>query len=111
MEKAITRNLTQADSLPLASETLIANRLARAGQRNVAISAGVNESTVSRWKDNGYFRQVSRVIDALGLKVVPGDAVTVEPDYLSSLQVLADIGLKVTSLGSNSGAPACQSFL
>lgn len=58
-------------------ESLLLNALAEAGQSHVAASIGVDESTISKWKGSDYFAQISRVLSALGMKVIPTDERTV----------------------------------
>lgn len=74
-------------------EALILQQLASVGQRAVASALDVSESTVSRMK-GGEIETMCRLLAALELQVVAGDAVTKCPDYLKALETLAAIGLK-----------------
>ncbi len=74
-------------------ESLVLQRLVSVGQKNIADAIGVNESTVSRWKE-GDIERWSKVLAILGLQVVPVDAVVVNPNYLRSLETLAELGLR-----------------
>lgn len=69
------------------------SRLASVGQKTVADAIGVNESTVSRWKD-GEIERWSKVLAMLDLQVVPMTAVLVNGAYLRSLETLAELGLQ-----------------
>jgi hypothetical protein len=57
-------------------------------------NAGVSESTISRRKSEGYYAEMAKKISALGLQVVPPEAVVVSRHYLQSVETLADIGLR-----------------
>lgn len=74
-------------------ESLILQRLVSVGQKTVADAVGVNESTVSRWKE-GEIERWCKVLALLGLKVVPESAMVVNAEYLRSLETLAELGLK-----------------
>ncbi len=74
-------------------EALILQQLASVGQRAVAEAVGVNESTVSRWKE-GDIERWCKVLALLGLQLVPESAMVVNAEYLHSLETLAELGLK-----------------
>jgi len=74
-------------------ESLVLQRLVSVGQRTVADAIGVNESTVSRWKE-GEIERWCKVLVLLGLQVVPASAMVVNAEYLRSLETLAELGLK-----------------
>lgn len=74
-------------------ESLILQQLASVGQRTAAAALDVSESTVSRMK-GGEIETMCRLLAALELQVVHGDAVTKCPEYLKSLETLALLGLK-----------------
>lgn len=68
-------------------------RLVSVGQKTVADSIGLSESTVSRWKE-GEIERWAKLFALLGLQVVPVSAVVVNAEYLRSLETLAELGLK-----------------
>ncbi|HFH4759492.1 TPA: CII family transcriptional regulator [Pseudomonas aeruginosa] len=74
-------------------ESLILNRLLSVGQKTVADTIGVSESTVSRWKE-GEIERWCKVLAHLVLQLVPEQAVVVNADYLRSLETLAELGLR-----------------
>lgn len=69
--------------------------LAARGLEPVAVALGKDVSTVSRWASpaagSGHSRleEMALLCAALGLKIVPDDAVTIDPDELHALHVLA----------------------
>lgn len=75
---------------PLITETTRKNEaamiraLASVGQKNVAELLGISEATVSRWKD-GDLEKTAKSLAAMGLKVVPVDAETIEREDLDAL--------------------------
>lgn len=91
---AIARKLTLPIVNPLEIETLLLNRLAVVGQKALAEYRQVSESAVSRWKSDGYFRDIANVLAFLGVQAASTDAVMVSRDYLLSVETLADIGLQ-----------------
>ncbi|MNH19176.1 hypothetical protein D3C79_789020 [compost metagenome] len=55
---------------------------------------GISESTVSRRKADGHFKEMAKEMAFLGVQAAPPEAVLVSRDYLKSVETLADIGLK-----------------
>lgn len=49
----------------------VLNALANTGLRPVAEAVGVDQSTISKWKDGGEIERYSKFLAACGLKVVP----------------------------------------
>lgn len=92
--KAIARKLEPPILNPVEIEGLLLNRLASVGQKALAEHRKVSESAVSRWKSDGYFRDIAEVLAFLGIQAAPPEAVLVSRDYLASVETLADIGLK-----------------
>ena len=72
---------------------LILQRLASVGQARVAVSCGVSESTVSRWKDE--IDRVAVMLDALGCTLVDIDSRMVSAADLSTLLRLSRIATEV----------------
>lgn len=85
----------ELDEIARETETLILQRVASVGQKQISIAMGpgFSETTVSRWND-GEYEKWAKVLSLLGLRVVPQSAVVVTAEYLSSLETLARIGLK-----------------
>lgn len=75
------------------NETIMLQALAAAGQNTVAIAMGVNESTISRFKDGG-ITQAAALIAHCGLKVVPAGVQCFDPEYVASLRCLAEVGIR-----------------
>ena len=75
------------------NESVILQALAAAGQNTVAIGMGVNESTVSRFKDGG-ISQAASLLAHCGLKVVPTGMRCFNPEYVEALKTLAEVGLR-----------------
>ena len=94
MHNAIARKLEPPILKPLEIESILLNRLASVGQKNYAEQIGISESTVSKRKADNHFSEMARELSALGLQVVPPEAVVVSRDYLTSVETLADIGLR-----------------
>ncbi|WP_414162856.1 CII family transcriptional regulator [Superficieibacter sp. BNK-5] len=94
MHNAIARKLEPPILNPLEIESVFLNRLASVGQKNYAEQIGISESTVSKRKSDGHFAEMAKELSALGLQVVPPEAVVVSRDYLASVETLADIGLR-----------------
>lgn len=94
MENAIARKLEPPILNPIEIEGILLNRLLSIGQKVFAEMRGVSESTISRRKSEGYYAEMAKEISALGLQVVPPEAVVVSRHYLQSVETLADIGLR-----------------
>jgi len=75
------------------TETLILQRVASVGQKQIALASGSSEATVSRWND-GEYTKWAKVLSFLGLRVVPQSAMVVTREYLASVETLAELGLK-----------------
>lgn len=69
-------------------EREILKRLASVGQARIAEQLGVNESTVSRWKD-GDIARWARFLALLGLKATPHDYRCYDEKTLSAMLTLA----------------------
>ncbi len=78
------------------NETVILQALAAAGQNNVALALGVNESTISRFKDGG-LAQAAAILAHCGLKVIGSGMQCFDPAYVDALKTLAGIGLQKDS--------------
>lgn len=83
----------QPVSLPFAdrsrkNEKVILSALAETSQAVAATCMGVNESTVSRMKQ-GDIEQMSKLLAACGLKVVPVNFQCYPEDEIAALRVLA----------------------
>lgn len=89
-----TQNMNAKISSSYEIETILLNRLAIVGQRSLAEYKKISEATVSRWKSDGYFKDIADFLAFFNLQIAPPDAVIVSKDYLSSVEVLVDIGLK-----------------
>ncbi|HBY7141305.1 TPA: hypothetical protein MI591_07590 [Klebsiella pneumoniae] len=94
MENAIARKLEPPILNPIEIEGILLNRLLSISQKTFAEMRGVSESTISRRKSEGYYAEMAKEIAALGLQVVPPEAVVVSRHYLQSVETLADIGLR-----------------
>lgn len=94
MENAIARKLELPQHNPLDIESIFINRLASVGQKSLAEHMKLSESAVSRWKTDGYFRQIAEIMAFLKIHAVPPEAAVVSRDYLTSVETLADIGLR-----------------
>ena len=74
------------------TESLILRRLAAVHQKTVAVAIGSDEGTVSRFAsgERGLrIHQVGPAFDALGLKLVPINEVSIPREELEALRVLA----------------------
>ena len=69
--------------------------LSRAGQVRVASALEVSESTVSRMK--GDFQQLSKLLAACGLKVVPSEYKCAKPEMIEAALIFARAALEQTS--------------
>lgn len=94
MENSIARKLDPPVLKPVEIESILLNRLASLGQKIYAERIGVSESAVSKRKADNHFTEMARELSALELQVVPPEAVVVSRDYLTSVETLADIGLR-----------------
>lgn len=94
MENAIARKLEPPILNPVEIESVLLNRLSSVGQKAYAEHMGISESTVSRRKADGYFTALARELAFLGIQAAPPEAVLVSREYLTSVETLADIGLK-----------------
>lgn len=70
------------------TEALILKHLASVGQRNVADTIGVDESTISRLKE-GHFERIAHILAVLGLKVVPSEMKCFDPATVGMLLELS----------------------
>ncbi len=70
-------------------ESLLLQRVAEVGLKQLADVVGVDQSTVSRMKWNDF----SRILAFLGLKIVPVEMECYSADYIKSLHTLAQIGM------------------
>ena len=94
MENAIARNLEPPILKPAEIESILLNRLASVGQKAYAEHMNISESAASRRKSDGHFTDMARELAFLGVQAAPPEAVLVSREYLSSVEILADIGLK-----------------
>lgn len=69
-------------------EGAMRKQLAEIGQVRMADALDVNESTISRWKDNDIER-IALQLAALGLKVVPESANVVTSQEAEAMRVLS----------------------
>ena len=88
MENAIARKLEPPILNPIEIEGILLNRLLSIGQKVFAEMRGVSESTISRRKSEGYYAEMAKEISALGLQVVPPEAVVVPATTCSQLRRL-----------------------
>lgn len=70
------------------NHTTILRHLASTGQVRVAEILGLNESTVSRWKD-GELEKIGKMLAALGLRVVDMNMRCYPADKLQAIFTLA----------------------
>lgn len=77
-------------------ESLVLRQLASVGQKTIAAAFGVNESTVSRWKE-GDIERWCKILALLDLQVVPGDIRCHPADYIESLKTLSRRCLELES--------------
>lgn len=75
------------------TEALLLKQLLSVGQKSVAESIGLSESTISRWKD-GEIERWCKVIALLDLKLVPFSAQCHPASYIQALKTLAELGLQ-----------------
>lgn len=75
------------------NESLILQALAATGQNELAKLMAVHESTISRLKDGG-IHTMAAALAHLGLKVVPVGAHCFDPEYVSALKTLANVGMR-----------------
>lgn len=71
------------------NEAAILKALASAGQRNVADTIGVDESSISRMKSDGQVERFCQLLAVVGLKVVPDHMHCYEPKAIDALLTLA----------------------
>jgi predicted XRE-type DNA-binding protein len=69
-------------------EAQILNRLASVGQARIAEQLGINESTVSRWKD-GEIARFAKFLALLGLKATPQEYKCYDEKTLEAMLTLA----------------------
>lgn len=69
------------------NERIILKALADTGQVAVARELGVSESSISKSKDS--VQPMAKILAACGLKVVPNAVRCVKPEYLQSLEAIA----------------------
>lgn len=75
------------------NESVMLQALAATGQNTVALAMGVNESTISRFKDGG-LAQAAQLLAHCGLKVVPVGMACFDPNYVEALKTLAEVGIR-----------------
>lgn len=75
------------------NETVLLHSLAELSQKAVADRLGVSEATVSRMKSEGQLENMSALLAAMGLKLVPCDAEAFTPEYIAALRTLAQRGI------------------
>lgn len=75
------------------NEQVVLQALAATGQSELARAMAVHESTVSRMKDGG-ITQFAAALAHLGLKVVPAGVECFDPEYVSALRTLANVGIQ-----------------
>nr|WP_229746357.1 CII family transcriptional regulator [Hafnia psychrotolerans] len=78
---------------PREMEKLVLRQLQLHGQKPIADQLGMDESTISRWKQS-HIEQFCKFLAALGIQLAPPEAVLVRRDYLFSMETLAEIGMK-----------------
>lgn len=78
-------------------ETIILQRLAEKTQTAIAIALGVSESKISRLK-NDDIPVIAKLINCLGLKVVPDDSLEVSQAELKSIKTLAKKYLEIDEM-------------
>lgn len=74
--------------------TRILHGLAAVGQVHVAGGIGVHESSISRWKDNGEFDRMSRMLAVMGLRVATPEHKVMSQDEFNMLMRFAKIGMR-----------------
>jgi hypothetical protein len=72
---------------------VVLQALASTGQAELAKAMGVHESTVSRMKDGG-IDTFCAALAHLGLKVVPVGVECYDPEYVTALRTLANVGIR-----------------
>jgi hypothetical protein len=82
------------------SQTRILRALASVGQRPVADALGKSETWVSRWKSEDV-ETFARLLEALGLKVVPIGVKCYEPEYVEHLRYFARLGFNTETPALN----------
>ena len=75
------------------NETAILHSLAELSQKAVADRLGVSEATVSRMKSDGQIENMSALLAAMGLKLVPAASESFTPEYIQALRTLAQRGI------------------
>lgn len=77
-----------ADAYARKNQSMVLRALASVGQASVAAQLGVNESTVSRWKDADIER-FTRLLAVLGLKITPQSMRCYDERTLTAMLTLA----------------------
>lgn len=72
---------------------LILKRAQSATNRRIALDMAIEESTLSRWRDDHLARAVDFIL-AVGCKVVPNELVCKDARELDALQYFAEIGME-----------------
>jgi hypothetical protein len=72
---------------------LILKRAQAATNRRIATDLEIEESTLSRWRDDHLQRAVDYVL-AIGCKVVPADLICIDARRLDALEYYAEIGMR-----------------
>jgi len=75
------------------NEAILLRRLASIGQARIAEQLGVNESTVSRWKD-GEISRFCRFLALLGLKATPQEYRCMDEEMVNALIVMANRNMR-----------------
>ncbi|QHJ83018.1 MAG: hypothetical protein [Caudoviricetes sp.] len=91
------RLLNKSDERSRKIESIILQRLAEKTQTTIAIELGVNESKISRLK-NDDIPMISKLITCLGLKVVPDDSFEVSQAELKSIKTLTKKYLEIDEM-------------
>ena len=91
------RLLNKSDERSRKIESMILQRLAEKTQTSIAIELGVSESKISRLK-NDDIPMISKLINCLGLKVVPDDSLEVSQAELKSIKTLAKKYLEIDEM-------------
>ena len=66
-------------------ESLILHRLSSVGQCAVALDLETSESTISRMKKDGDIARFAKLVECLGLKVVPADMKCFNPKDIDAI--------------------------
>lgn len=89
----MARNKTAKEMTALEIESEILKALNVANSEDVAEVVGVDVSTISKWKTGQRITKISKLLFALGYKIVPQDHVYVDVEHLETVFDLAGKGL------------------